>query len=397
MGNTGIKKRKVCFIITSFIHYSRNFLVLEELNKRKDVDLHVVVGGTALLTKYSAKVGHIIDLLSKTGFKNIHEVYFNLEGDTPTTKAKTTGLGIIEFANIFNEIKPDLVVVRGDRFEVLSATTAASLMNIAIAHIEGGDVTGSIDESVRHAITKMSHIHFPTNKKSKERIISMGEDSKSVFDFGSPDIEIIKKLLSDKEINVDPMVTGSGAEVDIDKDFLMVMYHSVWSESMKDGSVSANTRNLLTAIKDIGMQTIWFWPNFDVGSEEISQAMRNFNDTELDHTIRFMRYLPPKEFLTMLSKTKCLIGNSSAGIKESSYLGTPVVNIGLRQNGRTRAGNVVDAKDTTASIKNAINSQLKHGGYKKADLYSKPDTAKNIAKVVAKHPLYIQKSFIDSK
>ena len=243
MGNTGIKRRKVCFIITSFIHYSRNFLVLEELNKRKDIDLHVVVGGTALLSKYSAKVGHIVDLLEGTGFKKIHEVYFNLEGDTPTTKAKTTGLGIIEFANIFNEIKPDIVVVRGDRFEVLSATTAASLMNIPVAHIEGGDVTGSIDESVRHAITKMSHIHFPTNKKSKGRIVSMGEDSKTVHDFGSPDIEIVKNLQRDKKIDIDANRSGSGADVDIEKDFLMVMYHPIWNEAMKGGSVSENTRN----------------------------------------------------------------------------------------------------------------------------------------------------------
>src|SRR3989344_1222343 len=157
------KKRKICFIITSFIHYSRNLLILDELKKRSDVDLHIIIGGTALLSKYSSKLAQVKEILIADGFKNLYEVYFNLEGDNTTIKAKTTGLGIVEFSSLFNNIKPDLVMVRGDRFEMLAGATAAAFMNIPIAHIEGGDTSGTIDESVRHAISKLSNLHFVTN------------------------------------------------------------------------------------------------------------------------------------------------------------------------------------------------------------------------------------------
>lgn len=163
-------KRKICFVMTSLIHYSRNLLILEELKKREDVELHIIIAGTALLPKYASSHTKIKEILKSEGFNNIYEVYFTLEGDNNVVKSKTVGLGIIEFSLIFNNINPDLLLVRGDRFEVLSAATAASLMNIPIAHIEGGDVSGTIDESIRHTVTKLSHIHFATSELSKKRI-----------------------------------------------------------------------------------------------------------------------------------------------------------------------------------------------------------------------------------
>mgnify|MGYP001568888011 FL=1 len=181
-------KRKVCFVITSFIHYSRNLLVLEELKKRKDVDLHIIVGGSALSSRYTSKLADVKKLLKNDGHSNVYELHFNLEGNDMIVKAKTTGLGVIEFTTLFNHIKPDVVVVRGDRFEVLAATIASAYMSISVAHIEGGDLSGSIDESVRHAITKLSHIHFATNEPAKKRILKLGEHPSSVFNFGSPDI-----------------------------------------------------------------------------------------------------------------------------------------------------------------------------------------------------------------
>ena len=192
MSTAHVRKRKVCFIITSFIHYSRNLLILDELKKRKDVDLHIIIGGTALLSKCSARHAYVREMLEADGFKNLYEVYFNLEGDNNVVKAKTAGLGMIEFSLLFNHIRPDLVVVRGDRFEVLSAATAAFYMNIPIAHIEGGDVTGTLDESIRHSITKLAHLHFATNDQAYNRILKMGEPEKYVFNYGSPDIEVVK-------------------------------------------------------------------------------------------------------------------------------------------------------------------------------------------------------------
>src|SRR3989344_6929592 len=191
---TTTKKRKICFVITSFIHYSRGLFILEELKHRRDVELHVVISGTALLAKYSSKYAYVKDILVREGYKNIHELYFDLEGDLHVVKAKTVGIGVIEFSTFFSQLRPDIVVVRGDRFEVLAAAIAAAYLHIPIAHIEGGDVTGTIDESVRHAITKLSHIHLTTNEASRRRVIQMGERPQAVFNVGSLDIELASFL-----------------------------------------------------------------------------------------------------------------------------------------------------------------------------------------------------------
>ena len=384
-------RRKICFVITSFIHYARNFLILEELRKRSDVDLHIIVGGAALLSKYSSNYAHVKEILESEGFKNIYETHFNLEGDSRVVKAKTAGLGIIEFSLLFNNIQPDVVVIRGDRFEILSAATAASYMNIPIAHIEGGDLSGTLDESIRHSITKLSHIHFSTNEPAKRRILKMGERNEYVFNFGSPDVEVAQKIAG-KNYKLDLSRTGSGAEINTDEDFLMVMYHPVNSEL---DELKARTRKLLKMINEINIPTIWFWPNFDAGAEEISHEIRHFKDNTPGHKIRFMRYLPPKEFLTLLKKTKCLIGNSSAGMKESSYLGTPVINIGNRQNNRLRAENVIDVEENNDQLVKIIKKQIKNGSYKPSHLYSVNNTSKNIARTLATISLYTQKNFVD--
>ena len=384
------KKRKICFVITSPIHYSRNIFVLEELNKRPDVDLHVVVSGSALLSKYLSKFSDIETLLRNDGIKNIYEAYFYLDGDKPVCKAKTTGLGVIEFSSVFNDMKPDVVVVRGDRFEVLAASIAATYLNIPIAHIEGGDLSGTIDESVRHSITKIAHIHFTTNEPSKERVIRMGENPEYVFNYGSPDVEVVGRLSTKKEEIIHE--TGSGHLVDYNKPYLMVMYHPVTTELSK---IRENTKQLIGAIKEIDMPTVWFWPNVDTGSEEIAHELRRFRDENPDNKVRFMRYLPPKMFLSVLGGASVLVGNSSAGIKECSYLGKPVVNLGTRQNSRLKADNVVDVSCDRGKIVKAIRNQLKIGKYKPSKIYSIKDTGKKIARTLATVPLYIQKKFCE--
>jgi UDP-hydrolysing UDP-N-acetyl-D-glucosamine 2-epimerase len=389
------KKRKICFIITSLIHYSRNFLILDELRKKDDVDLHIVLGGIAISPRYVSTSFNIKDILKKEGHKNIYEVYINMEGDSHVVKAKTIGIGIIEFASIFNHIKPDLVVVRGDRFEMLSAAVAAANMNITLAHIEGGDVSGTIDESIRHSITKLSHYHFATNDEAKNRIIKMGEDKEKVFNFGSPDVEIAKKmgkkLLSVGNVSLSEL--GSNVKFDQNKDFIMVMYHPVTSEFEKTAD---NTKNLIKAIYEMGIQTLWFWPNFDAGAEIISHELRHFREKNKKHKIKFLRYLPPREFLSLLGKTRCLVGNSSSGIKECSYLGIPVVDIGNRQNRRLKAINVMNCDNSSARIKETIYKQIKVGRYETSNLYYSNGTSREIARTLATVELCCQKCFIDN-
>lgn len=387
-------KRKICFVITSFIHYSRSLLILEELKNRDDVDLHIAMAGAILLSKYAAKDANIRDILRNDGFNNVHEVYFNLDGGKKITQAKTAGLGIIEFSSFFNHIKPDLIVVRGDRFEILSAAVAAAYMNIPVAHVEGGDVSGTLDESVRHAITKLSHIHFATNEPAKNRILRMGERPDYVFNFGSPDIEVAQKMVEEGNNNgFDFSKTGSGFDFVPGSDYMMITYHPVTTELDK---LARNASMLLEIVHETGVPTLWFWPNFDVGSEEISHELRAFKDQTPDHKIKFMRHIHPRKFIHLLKNAKCFIGNSSAGIKECSYLGVPVVNVGSRQNNRLRSENVIDTDFDKDKIREAIQKQLKAGRYPVSDLYKIEDSPSGkIADVLATIGLYIQKSFID--
>ncbi len=392
-----LQKRKICFIVTSFIHYSRNFLILEELKNREDVDLHIVLGGVVLSDKYASHTFNVRRILENDGFGNIHEAYFNVDGDHPIVKAKTIGLGIVEFSSILHDIQPDLMVVRGDRFEVLAAAVAAAYMNIPIAHIEGGDISGTLDESVRHAITKLAHIHFATNEPARERILRMGEDARYVFNFGSPDIEVILQAEKQGIDTIDEAAfdqAGSGTQFSLDEKYVMVMYHPVNTEL---GSLSENTKKLLSAVQRLDMPVVWFWPNFDAGAEYISHELRMFKEKTVNHKVKFLRYLPPRQFLSLLTKTECLIGNSSAGIKECSYLGIPVVNVGSRQNNRLRAENVLDCGNDSDEIYEVIRKQLGNGRYPSSRLYVSNDTGREIATTLAKTDLYTQKLFIDSE
>lgn len=385
--------RKVCFVITSFIHYSRNLLVLRELHRRRDVSLSLLVGGSALISKYTSSYGSTLELLERDGFKDIYPTHFTLEGDGQAAKTKTAGLGIIECANAFVKIAPDVVVVRGDRFEVLSAAMAAAYLNIPVAHIEGGDVSGTIDESVRHAITKLAHLHFPTHGDAARRIRAMGENPSYVFDVGSPDVEVASSFSRRKAAGFDINETGSGAHIDLSKPYLMVRFHPVWNET-RDQMV-AQTSMLLEAVEGSGFQALWFWPNDDTGAEYISHTLRSFNDQVPRHHIRFLRDLPPALFVSLLARARCLIGNSSAGVKECSVLGIPVVDVGTRQGARKRAGNVTVVPCTPRSLHAAIARQSRAARYPKSTIYSKPGTARAIARIVATAPLYTQKSFHD--
>ncbi|MFH1662277.1 MAG: UDP-N-acetylglucosamine 2-epimerase [Candidatus Falkowbacteria bacterium] len=382
------KKRKVCFVITSKIHYSRSKKILSELNKRDDIELQIVIGASAVLYKY----GDILNLLKEDGFECNAKIIMTLEGGSPAAMAKTAGIGITEFTTAFDNLDPDVVVVRGDRYEVLSAAIAAAYLNITVAHIEGGDVTGTIDESVRHAITKLAHIHFATNEKSKQRIIRMGENPEYVFDFGCPELEILKDntyKISNEEINKE----GVGDYIDIEKPFLMVMQHSVTSEMEKN---EKNIIETIKAIKNINIPTVWFWPNVDAGTDEVAGAIRRYRERyDFNKNTRFIIYLPPEKFLALLKKSSCLIGNSSSGIKECSFLGTPVINIGTRQDGRMRAENIVDVDYNSEKIEKAILRQLGHGKYMQSNIYYQDDTAKKIVDILAKINLYTQKRFCD--
>lgn len=382
-------KRKVCFPIMSRVHYARQKLLLEALKERPDFDLQLVVGGSIFLEKYDKKFFAEIE----KNFSNIDTSFNVIDGGTHVAMARTAGLTALDFANSLARLNPDIVLIRGDRFEQLAMAMTAAYLNKTIAHIEGGDLSGTIDESVRHAITKLAHIHFVTNEDSRKRVIKMGENPQNVFNVGSPDIEYASKI-NKKITNLVLKNTGTGTEIDVRKPYLVVMYHPVTTEA---GNAEA-AKNLLKAVDSLNIQTVWFWPNSDAGTNEISKVIRLYRENNLlkNNKIKFITHLLPDDFLALIKDAKVMIGNSSAGIKECSYFGTPVVNVGTRQAGRLRGVNVADAGYDRSEIMKAISAQLKSGRYPKSNIYYQPGTSQKIVEILAKAPLQTQKKFYES-
>ncbi|MEK9186121.1 MAG: UDP-N-acetylglucosamine 2-epimerase [Patescibacteria group bacterium] len=383
------EKRKICFPIMSRIHYARQKRLLSLLQKNPRLELQLVAGGSILLDKYGER---FLPAMREAGF-TVNETLFNvIDGGSHITMAKTAGLTALEFANSLYKLNPDIVLIRGDRFEQLAVAMVSAYLNKTVAHLEGGDLTGTIDESVRHAITKLSHIHFVTNEDARRRVIQMGENPRNVFNVGSPDTEfasLVDPKLDGGLVNK----SGLGAQIDTKKPFLMLMQHPVTTEKN-------NRRNMemtLEAVDDINLPTVVFWPNSDAGTNEISKAIRVYREQGKlkNKKIRFITDLLPEDFVALLRRSSVLVGNSSAGIKECSFLGVPVVNIGSRQNGRLRGPNVLDVGYNKQEIKKAIQKQITHGAYPKSNIYYRPGTSKKIMEVLSKTKLYSQKRFYE--
>lgn len=378
--------KKICFIITSRAQYARNKLLLRMLNNDPDFDLKIILGASAVLSKY----GEVASDLKKEGFNSVEELYVNLEGGNNISMAKTTGLSIFEFTNTFQRINPEMVIVMGDRFEVLAAATAAAYMNIVIIHIEGGDASGTIDESVRHAVTKLSHIHFTTNDVSKSRLLRMGEDPEYVYNVGSLDVEFLNYAPNLSVLSFVNQV-GVGAKIDLSQPFIVVIQHPVTTGENNLKNIQAT----LVAVYELGVQAVWFWPNADAGESDMSRVLRTFRENHNNYNIRFVINLPTEQFINLLKRASCLAGNSSAGIKECSFLGVPVVNIGSRQQNRMAAENVVHTSYDAQAIKEAISLQMKHGRYPQSRIYAQADTSKKIVEILKKARPPIQKRFFD--
>jgi UDP-hydrolysing UDP-N-acetyl-D-glucosamine 2-epimerase len=383
-------KRRICFPITSRAYYGRSQLLLKKLQEHPGIDLELMLGGSILLDKYSR---HVAADIEAGGFTISTSLFNVIEGGNHVAMAKTACLTALEFTNGFHAADPDIVIICGDRFEQLAIAMAAAYLNKTIAHIEGGDVTGSIDESVRHAITKLSHIHFVTNDDAHRRLLAMGEDPNYVFTTGSLDVEVASQI-STRPTSETVNRYGVGHEIDVTQPFLLVIQHPVTTEA-------DNRRHLedtLRAVSALEMPAIWIWPNPDAGTAEMADSLRHFRENVPDvvKRMRFITDVPVSEFIGLLKITACLIGNSSAGIKECSYLGTPVVNIGARQHGRLHSDNVVHAAYDRDEILGAARRQIVHGRYAPSHIYYREGASQAMVDVLAGSELYTQKRFCDS-
>lgn len=350
------------------------------------MELLLVVAASALLERY----GTAVKYMEADGFSIAARVFNVLEGENLTAQAKTTGLGIMELANVFQNLSPDAVVTVADRFETMATAIAASYMNIPLVHIQGGEVTGNIDEKVRHAITKLSDRHLVASEDARQRVVRMGEVPETVINTGCPSIDLAAEVQANPGLDFDVYARygGVGAQPDLADGYLVVMQHPVTTE-YEDSR--RHIEVTLEAINALGIPTLWFWPNVDAGSDGTSKGIRSYRERhELPH-LHFFKNMEGRDFLRVLANSHCLIGNSSVGIRECAFLGVPVVNIGSRQNGRQRGPNVIDVDYSEAAIQGAISKHLEHGAYPASAVYGGGDAGAKIAEELVAMPLTFAK------
>lgn len=381
-----MSNKKVCVVVNSRANYGRIKSFLSAVQEHPDLHLQLIVGASAMLYRF----GSAIDIIREDGFEPTSVVYSIVEGETPSTMAKSAGLGILELATQFENLKPDIVLTVADRFETIATAVAASYMNIPVAHTQGGELTGSIDESVRHAITKLSHIHFPATQRAGKILEQMGEDPSRIFVTGCPAMDLAAEACKQNCDDLFQKYGGTGKVLDWNQPFLVVLQHPVTTEYDK---AYYQTRQTLIAVKKTNMQTVWFWPNVDAGSDAVSKALRTYIAQNGKAPFHFYRNFSPEDYVRLIKRCSCIVGNSSSGIREGSFLGTPCVNIGSRQNQRERAHNVVDVGHDAEAIFQAVTAQVSHGRYEPSFLYGDGKAGERMAEVLVENHVTIQKQF----
>jgi UDP-hydrolysing UDP-N-acetyl-D-glucosamine 2-epimerase len=384
--------RKVCVFIGSRANYSSIKSVMRSIKAHPELQLQLVVGASAVLDRF----GKVEDIIRKDGFIPDFTFHNNVEGEIPVTMAKSTGLGLIEAAMIFDNLKPDYLVVVGDRFEMMAVTLAAAYMNIRIAHTMGGEVTGTIDESIRHAITKFAQVHFAASEDAKQRILKLGEDPAFVYNVGCPRMDLVlEEIKQDSYEALDHIFEkyhGVGPTgFDLTKPYLLVSQHPVTTEF---GNNRKQIEETLLALDKLKMPTIMLWPNIDAGSDDISTGIRAFREKHRPDWLHLFKNLPINIYIHLMNTTACLVGNSSSGVRESATIGTPVINIGTRQNKREMGDNVINVDYNREAIYEGILTQLKKGKYQSRGIYGDGNAGEKIANILAEINPSVQKTIM---
>ncbi len=378
--------RKVCVVITARPSYSRIKTTLLAIKNHPQLELQIVLAGPALLNKY----GNIENIIQDDGFTITERVYTVLDGENLTSMAKTVGIGLVELSNVFYQLKPHMVVVIADRFETIAVSIAAAYQNIPLVHIQGGEITGSIDEKVRHANTKFADIHLVCNEQARRTVIKLGEDPEYVFNTGCPSIDLAASVLENPVLDFNPytLYGGIGNQPDYTKGYIVVMQHPVTTEFNEARFQAEET---IEAIKRVKMPVFWFSPNADAGSDAFSQCIRNGRSSSDMQHVHFFDNMIPTDFLKLVYNSTCLVGNSSMGIRECSFMGIPVINIGTRQSGRERAENVIEVSHCKNEILQAIDYWHTHQRPTQSFIYGTGDAGERMAAVLAKVSLRFSK------
>ncbi len=422
------KKIKICIITTNRSDYGRMKPVMEAIRVDNRLELQVVVATPLFFDYLMGYIRHgepvsfikslpwyirarwmsfvgknknlekkeqLMKLLIADGFPIHARLPIFLEGGNPRVMAKTVGFSLLGIPDILHRLRPDIVLINGDRFEMLPIAFAAVSLNIPLAHIEGGDISGTLDESTRHAITKLAHIHFPATQKSAERIRSMGENPKNIFVTGSPVIDTLIQfdLSLDNSLHSRYMIAGE--RIDFSRSYLLVMQHPVTTR-YEDNHVEM--KELLASLAHFPMQKLFLTPNIDAGSDGVSAALRSFRETRPEQSA-FYKYFSPNDFYRIFSHASVVVGNSSSFIRESAFLGVPSVIVGDRQQGRERGENVLEVGFTQKDIVAAIEKQLQHGKYPPNTLFGDGTASQRIVEVLSafdRQFIPLQKQFYES-
>ena len=378
-------KRKVAVITGTRADYGIYYYVLKEIESNPNLELKLIVCGMHLCPEF----GMTVQEIEKDGFHIEDRFETILASDTGSAMGKSIGLSIIHMAQCFERIKPDVLLILGDRGEMLAGAIAASHMNIPVAHIHGGEVTGTIDESVRHAVTKLSHIHFASTEDSAQRITKLGEVKENVFVSGAPGLDYIKNA---KYHSREEILNKFNLK---DENIILLTQHPVTTEREV---ASWQISQTLEALVKLGLQTIISYPNSDNGGREMIKVIEEYR-SKYD-IFKVYKNITQEDYLNLLNITSVMVGNSSSGIIEAASFKLPVVNIGTRQNGRLRANNVIDCDYDKASILKAINISLNDTEFKKdleicVNPYGEGKSSKKIVDILAN--INIDKKLIQKK
>ena len=382
--------RRVCIITDSRAEYGHMRWLIHDLREDPEVELQMVVAGAHL----SPWHGNTISEISADGIEINERVDMLLASDGPLAVTKSIGLGVIGFAEALRRLEPAIVVILGDRFEMLAAAQAALVLRIPIAHLHGGEATeGAIDEAIRHSITKMSHLHFVAAEPYRRRVIQLGEDPARVFNFGAPGLDHLTRTTFLNKADLEGFL-----ELVLTPPTLLVTYHPV---TLSDEDPSAEIHELVMALEAIPEATVIFTGvNADSGSTSIAKVIHDFADRQYAR-VRLFESLGGLRYLSLMRMCNAVVGNSSSGIIEAPAFGVPTINIGDRQRGRLRADSVLDCSPDTglilAALRQALSPDMQTKAQHTVSVYGAGDASRQIARVLKTFPLdgIVMKSFHD--
>lgn len=368
-------RRKICVVTGTRAEYGLLFWLLKELQNNAKVELQLVVTGMHL----SPEFGSTYKIIEGDGFEISARVRMLLSDDSGVAITKSTGLGLIGFADAFDNLKPDIVVLLGDRFEILAAAQSAMFARIPIAHIHGGEATeGLIDEAIRHSVTKMAHLHFVAAAPYRKKVIQLGESPKRVFNFGAPGLDWLKKLnwLSRTELEEQLGIV-------LRKPIFLITYHPV---TLEEKGPEESMRQLLYALDCFPKaSTVFTYPNADTNGRAIIELIEAYTKSHPDRCKAFSS-LGQQRYLSLMRESDVVIGNSSSGLTEAPALKKATVNIGDRQRGRLKASSVIDCvaerSDITNAIRRALNDDFRSTLPETLSLYGEGGSSKNISRVL---------------